>query len=119
MSSEILSRLHALEAKVQTLPKASRVATAHAVTDSNTPSANGTTCTTSEVEDVHNRLLTAPDMSGIPTPPHDGGTVDGMGEVHLTDHTDANEDTTYFGMTLPPRQFRRSTYRSYQVTRPT
>jgi len=103
MSSDVLARLHALEAKVQSLPKASHVATAHTVTEDNTPSANNTTCTTSEVEDVHSRLLTAPDMSGIPTPPRDGGTVDGMGEVHLTEDTDPNEDSTYFGMTLPPK----------------
>jgi hypothetical protein len=92
-----LSRLYALEAKVQSLPQAStsQAETVGAATESDTPTTtnnsnsnnNNTTRASYEVDD-------APIMSGIATPPRDSGSVDGMGEVHLTEVT---EDSTYFG----------------------
>ncbi|OIW25653.1 hypothetical protein CONLIGDRAFT_663373 [Coniochaeta ligniaria NRRL 30616] len=94
ISSEVLSRLYALEAKVQSLTPASesQADTIRAATESDTPTRvvnndPNTTRTTYEVE-------SAPSISGLATPPRDSGPMDGMGEVHLTE---ATEDSTYFG----------------------
>ncbi|KAB5522897.1 fungal-specific transcription factor domain-containing protein [Coniochaeta sp. 2T2.1] len=92
--SELLSRLHALEAKIQSLAQTptSQADTVVAATGSDTPSASNNN------NNDHTRpdyaVGDAPAMSGIVTPPRDNLPVDGMGEVHLTE---ATEDSTYFG----------------------